>query len=238
MLIVNFFTLSNQRLKLHLSPTATQASAQPTGALWHRNNAVPFLDGSHCLPFPFSSEERQRGRQGEKKVTEEGGGVSLQWIAVSLSGSLHHLIFKSPMLTLAHPPFLLAGQALYYSDKSMRVCVCADKCASCACLWGKSMNVRWLVTGMQRRSCLPKLDVIASLIPKAIRDSVASSPSFNHSLHHWCNLSLADEETFNWVSTVWERMTVPSSPHFRLFLFAFVSVHRNNLCVSSYLITM
>lgn len=32
--------------------------------------------------------------------------------------------------------------------------------------------------------------------------------SLHHSLYHWCNLSLADEETFNWVLTIWRQMKV------------------------------
>lgn len=50
--------------------------------------------------------------------------VSLQWNPVFLLGSRHHLIFESPVFTLAHPTFLLAGQALYYPGKSLCVCIC------------------------------------------------------------------------------------------------------------------
>ena len=85
-------------------------------------------------------------------------------------------------------------------------------------------------------SCPPKLALIASLIPKAIRDSAASSLSFNHSLHHWCNLSLADEETFNWVSTVWEQMTTPSSSHSDCLALLCFGVWAEPLCSPSYVI--
>lgn len=127
MVIILFFPLSNQRLELHHFSAATQASAQPPGALWHRNNAASLLAGWHCLPFLvfcFFSSEVDKAGWGSL-------GVSLQWIAFFLSGSRHRLIFKSPMLTLAHPLFLLAGQALYYSGKSVCVrnrCVCVCVC--------------------------------------------------------------------------------------------------------------
>lgn len=34
-------------------------------------------------------------------------------------------------------------------------------------------------------------------------------------LYHWCNWSLADEETFNWVLTIWEQMIV-SIQHYNM----------------------
>lgn len=158
---------------------------------------VVFLDSLHCLPFPFSSTEARKGdKEGKKIIIIIMGGLITAWgIAVFLSASLHPLIFKSLMLALPHPLFLLAGQPLYYSDKAMHVWA-----AGCVCAFGKgsrkcaaTYNVCHMYAG---GSHLPKLALIAPLIPKAIRDSAASSLSFNHSLHHWCNLSLAERRNF------------------------------------------
>lgn len=88
------------------------------------------------------------------------------------------------MLTLAHPLFLLAGQALYYSDKSMRVNTGERVCVWVCVCYTKKAKMCADLSQACRGSHLPKLALIASLIPKAIRDSAASSLSFNHSLHH------------------------------------------------------
>lgn len=148
---------------------ATRTSTQATQVLWRHSNdfLLCFHDSYHCLPFSFSWDRRKQETQVRGK--KDGGSLQLRGL-LSFCLSLSIPWFLNPLcLPSLIPPFLLAGQALYYGDKSMHVWVRERVCVS--------ENVRWLtmsVTCVQEGSHLPKLALIAPFIQKAIRDSVAS----------------------------------------------------------------
>lgn len=79
--------------------------------------------------FLFHQEDEKKQRQERKKRVWGETGASLQLRGLlSLFVPLYSLIFKSHRLGLTDPPlFLLAGQALYYGDKSMHVCAVCER---------------------------------------------------------------------------------------------------------------
>lgn len=92
----------------------------------------PFFDSFHPPPFAFFPQEK--GRQGKRLGGELITALGDWCLPVSF------LILKSFMLTLIRPPFLLAGQSLYYGDKSMNVCAGEPICVSDK----ESTNLLWL----------------------------------------------------------------------------------------------
>ena len=137
------FPSSSHRIMFCFSslPLIHQLSQQELYDTTIRRSHCAFLIACIVYLFFFSDERRKQGRHRREKTMGEAEGLIIaQGIAVSLFVSLNSLISKSHRLALADTtPFLLAGQALYYSD--MPTHVCQKNCAqtyeiSCNCAKG------------------------------------------------------------------------------------------------------
>lgn len=123
------FTSSSHRLKFCLSPLP----------LKHQLSQQEFYDTtitiSHCVSLiasivylsSFHQKERSKGDERGKRME---GSLQLRGL-LSFYLSLSIPWFLNPSC-LPCPPPLLAGQALYYSDKSIHVCV-----GDCVCVLDK-----------------------------------------------------------------------------------------------------
>lgn len=98
------------------------------------------------------------------------------------------------MLPLTHPPFLLAVQSLYDGDKlwmcvRVNLFVSQTKKAQICCCYMNEPSSQTHPDSFPHSKSNQELELLRLPITP---------------LYHWCNLSLADEETFNWVFTIWD----------------------------------
>lgn len=107
------------------------------------------------------------------------------------------------MLTLTRPPSLLAVQSLYDGDKlwmcvRVNLFVSQTKKAQICCCYMNEPSSQTHPDSFPHSKSNQELELLRLPITP---------------LYHWCNLSLADEETFNWVLTIWEQMIVSIQHH-------------------------